>query len=328
VGSPIIACRAFNIGGFFFIKYSRGQVIGMLLGSDIEKEYGITITKWVKIRDVYQVITQNHGILCLKSFAIPASEIRFIAQVINHLSETGFKYSPRILLTLNQSPWITSNETHYMVSNWVVGEQPDFNNKNHYKKALRILAKFHSAAQGFPYPDAPEARSRYNKLRKKVTSYRKILSEFPKMEHLISTCDEALDCLNLPTVVKAIEQEQAASAFVHGDYNYPNLVQDTSHVIHMIDFENTSLNVRMMDLSHILHRNFPWQGKETLRWIEYYDRKRPLSREDLHLLYSLLLVPYPVIRALLRKRQVQHNRNVLPTARLVRNYANELKRVL
>ncbi len=35
-----------------------------------------------------------------------------------------------------------------------------------------------------------------------------------------------------------------------------------------------------------------------LRWVEYYDRKRPLSAADLHLLYALLLVPYPYIRQL------------------------------
>jgi Ser/Thr protein kinase RdoA (MazF antagonist) len=96
----------------------------------------------------------------------------------------------------------------------------------------------------------------------------------------------------------------------------------------MIDFENTSMNVRMQDFSHILHRKFPWKGKETLRWIEYYNQQRLLSMEDLHLLHTLLLVPYPVIRALKLQKRVQHVKIVLPTSKQIRNYADDLKRLL
>jgi Ser/Thr protein kinase RdoA (MazF antagonist) len=300
----------------------------MFLWSDIEQEYGIKILKQVKVRDVYKLITQNHGILCLKSYPIPEAEIRFIAQVFTHLVGKNFRYGPKILLTLSQSPWITRNEVHYMLTNWVVGRNPDFNKRTQFKKALRILARYHSVAQGLPDQQIPQARIRYNKLQERITSYRNLLGQNPKTGRFISNCNEALEHLNRTTVEKAIEQEQAAFAFVHGDFNYPNLILDSSRSIHMIDFENTSLNVRMQDFSHILHRNFPWQGKETLRWIEYYNRKRPLSTEDLHLLFTLLLVPYPIIRSLQHQKRVQQVKIVLPTSKQVRTFTNELKRML
>jgi CotS family spore coat protein len=300
----------------------------LFIWTDIEQEYGIKILKLVKVRDVYMLITQNHGILCLKSYHIPETEIRFIAQVFTHLVGSDFRYGPKILSTLSQSPWITRNEVHYMLNNWVVGRNPDFNKITHFKKALRILARYHSVAQGLPCQHIPEARIRYNKLGERITSYRNILGQNPKTERFISNCNEALEQLSRTTVVKAIEQEQAAFAFVHGDFNYPNLILDRSRFIHMIDFDNTSLNVRMQDFSHILHRNFPWQGKETLRWIEYYNRKRPLNTEDLNLLHTLLLVPYPVIRSLQLQKRGQHVKIVLPTSKEVRNYMNELKRML
>jgi Ser/Thr protein kinase RdoA (MazF antagonist) len=300
----------------------------MFLWSDVEQEYGINITKQVMVRDVYQLFTENHGILCLKSYDISESEIRFIAQMFTHLAESGFMYGPKILLTTSQSPWITRNEVHYMLTNWVVGESPEFNERTLFKKTIRFLAKFHSIAQGLPALHVPEARIKYNRLGERITSYQNILGEYPKTERLISICNKAQEHLSSPTVMKAIEQEQATLAYVHGDFNYPNLVLDKSCSIHMIDFENMSLNVRMQDFSHILHRNFPWQGKETLQWIEYYDRKRPLSMEDLHLLYTLLLVPYPVIRAIRRKKRDPYLTIELPTTKQVRNYTNELKLLL
>jgi CotS family spore coat protein len=300
----------------------------MLLWSDVEQEYGIHILKPIKVRDVYQLITQNHGILCLKSYNIPEQEIRFIAQVFTHLAESDFRRSPKILLTHSQFPWITRNEVHYMLTNWVAGHNPDFNNRTHFKKALRILAKFHSVSKGLTALDVPETRIRYSRLGERITSYRNILGEYPKTGRLISICNEALEHLSRPTVVKAIEQEKAAFAFVHGDFNYPNLILDRSRSIHMIDFENASMNVRMQDFSHILHRKFPWKGKETLRWIEYYNQKRLLSVEELHLLHTLLLVPYPVIRALKLQKRVQHVKIVLPTSKQVRNYVDDLKQLL
>jgi Ser/Thr protein kinase RdoA (MazF antagonist) len=300
----------------------------MLLWSDVEQEYGIHILKQIKVRDVYQLITQNHGILCMKSYNIPEKEIRFIAQVFTHLAGCDFWRSPKIILTHNQSPWITRNEVHYMLTNWVEGQNPDFNKRTHFKKALRILARFHSVSKGLTTLDVPEARIRYGRLGERISSYRNILGEYPKTGRLISICNEALEHLSRPTVVKAIEQEKAAIAFVHGDFNYPNLILDRSRSIHMIDFENTSMNVRMQDFSHILHRKFPWKGKETLLWIEYYNQQRQLSMEDLHLLHTLLLVPYPVIRALKLQKRVKHVEIVLPTSKQLRNYADELKQLL
>jgi Ser/Thr protein kinase RdoA (MazF antagonist) len=299
----------------------------MFLGSEIEQEYGIHILKQVKVRDVFQLFTQNHGILCLKGYDQPEPDIRFIAQVFKHLAESDFRYGPKLLLTLSQSPWITRNEVHYMLTNWVIGENPNFNRRTLFKKALRILARFHSVSQGLTAIDVPETRIRYSRLGERIKAYRNILGEYPKMGRLISMCNEALEHLNQPTVVKAIEQEQARLAFVHGDFNYPNLVLNKSSSIHMIDFDNTSLNVRMLDLSHILHRNFPWQGKKTLQWFEYYNQKRLLSPEDLHLLHALLLVPYPVIRSIQLQKRVQHVKIILPTSKQISNYTNELKHI-
>lgn len=300
----------------------------MFLKYDLEQEYGIHILKQVRVRDVYQVFTQNHGILCLKGYKIPESEIHFIAQVFTHLAESGFIYGPKLLLTLGQAPWITRNGVHYMLTNWVVGNNPVMSKTSHFKKSLHLLARFHTVAHGFTSPHIPEVRRRYNWLGEQIASYGTLLGQKQKMGRFIALCNEALEQLDRPTVIKAIHQEQAASAFVHGDYNYPNLVLDASRSVHMIDFDNTSLNVRMQDLSHILHRNFPWQGKEILRWIEYYDQKRPLSPEDMHLLHTLLLVPYPIIRELRRRQRIRRAKIVLPTAKKIRDYKHELKQML
>jgi Ser/Thr protein kinase RdoA (MazF antagonist) len=291
----------------------------------IQEAYGITIIKRKKVRDVFCLTTEKNGILCLKSYQKPEPEVAFIAQVLKHLSESNFQFSPKLLLTRNQTPWITFNEEHYMLTNWIVGMEPDFKNEHNYKKAVRLLARFHSAAQNFQATDVPDARVRYNDLGSKIIHYRNILSGYAEMKNLVLLCDEALERLSHPMVIKAIELEKTAEALVHGDYNYPNIIRDSSRNFHIIDYENTSMNVRMLDFSHILHRNFPWMGKETMRWIEYYDSKRSLSAEDRYLLNTLLLIPYPVVRAALLKK---HPRNFIPTVDTIKNYKHDLNRLL
>ncbi|SEC27933.1 Ser/Thr protein kinase RdoA involved in Cpx stress response, MazF antagonist [Paenibacillus sp. GP183] len=300
----------------------------MITDADLEQEFGIHILKQVRVRDVFQIHTLEHGVLCLKSYAISEPEIDMIVQVMLHLAENGFLQGPRIHFTLSGCPWITRDEVHYMLTNWVIGENPDFGERKLFKKAIRLLARFHSIAQSFPAEHTAEERIKFHKLQKRITASRDMLAEQQGMERFVSLCNKAMKHLDNPIMVKALTKEQDDRAFVHGDYNYPNLVLDTSGTLHMIDFENTSLHVRMEDFSHMLHRNYPWQGKEICHWIEYYDRKRPLSNEDLHILYTLLLVPYPIIRSL-----KSHNRNTLarmalPSKKQVRTYRKELKSLL
>lgn len=300
----------------------------MGLSSDLEQQYGIHILKRVRFKDVFKVFTRSHGVLCLKSYNITEAEMRFITQVFTHLLQKDFRYGPKVLLTVNHAHWIRRDGVYYMLTNWVKGGNPRFKRKEEFKKGIRLLTKFHSAADGFNAPHIPSERIRYNKLKDHIISDRNLLAKYPKLKHLLSICNEALHEVDTPMVVEGIAQEESAMAFVHGDYNYPNLVLDTTKSMQMIDFDNTSLYVRMEDFSHILHRNLGWRGHEMMRWIEYYDRYRPLSKEDLNVLHTLMLVPYPIIRSVKQRKRHKQVRIHIPTVQRIREYRNELKQML
>lgn len=299
----------------------------MSFWSEMEARYGIQIVQRKKIRDVYRLKTSSHGYLCLKSYAIPEDEMRFIAQVFQYLSASGFEKSPKVLLTVDQAYWITRDHVHYMLTDWVIGNAPDMTSRSDFKKTVRTLARFHSRSIGFPEGNVPESRIRYGKMAERITEYQDTLLKFKEMERLVSLCDIVLSDLKQPGVVKAIEREQELRTFVHGDYNYPNLVKDNSGKLQMIDFENTSLHIRMQDVSHLLHRNFPWQADRMIHWIEYYDSKRTLTKEEKLLLRLLLLVPYPVVR-LLRRSSMKELELTLPSQVQLGIYMRKLDALL
>ncbi|WP_282941150.1 aminoglycoside phosphotransferase family protein [Paenibacillus sp. RC67] len=295
---------------------------------ELEARYGIQIVKKYKIRDVYHLKTMSHGHLCLKFYEIPEDELRFISQVFLQLSAAGFEKSPTLLSTLDQAFWIARGSAYGMITNWAVGRQPDLTSRSDFKKTVRTLAKFHRVSIGFPEGEVPEARVRYSKMGEQIAEYKEVLLPYKGLERLTSICDIVLSDLQQPGIVKGIEKEQSLRTFVHGDYNYPNLVKNSAGKIQMIDFENTSLHIRVQDLAHLLHRNFPWQGETMIRWVEYYDSKRTLSKGEKLLLRLLLLVPYPVVRSLRRNKHLNRLDPPLPSAEQFRQYVHDLKDLL
>jgi CotS family spore coat protein len=294
--------------------------------SRIETIYGIKIRKAVKVYDIYMIQTAD-GTFCLKGYTSAAEEVLFIANILFCLQEHGFTRGQKVSFTVEQAPYTEIDGVYYMLTNWVDGQRPDFRNIHEFKKAIRALAKFHSVSEKFPLAGAPAARIRYFRISEKISRYKEVLHKYKATQHLASLCDQVLDGLTQPKAMKAIEEEQKASAFVHGDYNYPNMLKDKHGKIHLIDFENSSLYVRMQDLSHILHRNFVWNASGMLRWVEYYDRNRPLSGDDMHLLHLLLTVPYHVVRNI-KIGGIRHALSVIPGSRRLRKYQRELEALL
>ncbi|KIL37122.1 sporulation protein [Cohnella kolymensis] len=298
----------------------------MSLWSTIEKMYALQIKKTVKIQDVY-LIQAASGSYCLKGYDFPEEDVRFIARVFSFLEERGFTRGQRVYATAEQDSYIRHGGVFYTVTNWVPGKRPLFRRRKDFKSAIRTLAKFHSMAAGFPKDEAPGGRIRYAGLHDEVSEYKKVLSRYKNTKHLVPACDEALYGLSQPKVLQAVEAEQNAAALVHGDYNYPNLIKDSRGKTHLIDFENTSLNARMKDLSHILHRNFLWNGSGMLRWVDYYDNKRPLNDNDLHLLHALLTAPYHVVRNI-KIGGIRNAKSVTPSSQRLNKFQRELRELL
>jgi Ser/Thr protein kinase RdoA (MazF antagonist) len=301
------------------------------LAQHIETVYPLEIRTMTKIRDVYRLQSAKGLKLCVKHYPIPEPEVRFIAEVLIQLAEAGFEYGPRIVKTRSQTLWATRNNKAYMITNWVRGRSPDMNVQAEWKKAVRTLAEFHQYAELPKRVEVPSERDRFERLPNLIADYRSLLLQDPalsKRSDCVSLCDEAIRHLGEPDSVEAIKQEASLKAIVHGDYNYPNLVRDRKGNVHLIDFENTSLQARMTDLAHILHRNAAWKGNKTLRWIEYYDHFRPLSSQDRHLLYALLHVPYPIVRAIQLHKDIKKISNTMPKARTIDQYVSCLSNLI
>jgi CotS family spore coat protein len=292
-------------GGSLY-KAARGATCMSLL-AEIEHQYGIQINKCTKVKDVYRVETKQHGSLCLKSYRVSIEEVQFIAVVQEYLIQNGFLYSPRVFLNRDGLPYIQTHGACYMLTNWVNGQNPRYQNIKQLKKSVRTLAAFHSHAKYISI-SAPKRRFRVFSLEDRFKSTYSAVKKYDdrdsaKRDAMLHLCKQALEQFEDAHVQKAILHEAKIKAFVHGDYNYPNLVVDAQGNHQLIDFDNTSLHVRMEDLAHIIHRNYPWQADGAFRLIDVYSHVRPIGKDELRLLVALLHEPYPLIRAISQKKQ-------------------------
>ncbi|WP_221469013.1 phosphotransferase [Cohnella nanjingensis] len=276
------------------------------------------------------MLTSDGRALCCKTYNFPDSEVDFIADILIQLVESGFPYGPRIVATRDRRLWAKRNDKPVMVTNWIKGRSPNFETPSEWKQAIRTLASFHRYAQFPILREVPAGRERYTTLTSVIADYRTTLQHVQDIpvHAFIFLCDEATRYLGEPKSMEAVKCEAAVRAWVHGDYNYPNLILDRKGFMRLIDFENTSLQARMTDLAHILHRNAAWDCDELLRWIDYYDRFRPLSAEDRFLLYALLHVPYPLVRAIRSKISRDKWISTMPPGRKIDQYISGLRKII
>ncbi|WP_238322936.1 phosphotransferase [Gorillibacterium massiliense] len=283
------------------------------------------------IRDVHRLTTAEDRQICVKSYKYEKSEVEFIANVLVHLANSGFRFGSQVVARDDGTYCFKSKNRIVMLTDWVPGRQANFNERAEWKKALRTLAEFHLYAELPAHGDIPLARVRYTHLSAKVEHYRNVLLAFDETNFIdpyIDLCDMAIRHLNEEKCIEAVEHEASRGAFVHGDYNYPNLIVDPRGHMHLIDFENASLSPRMTDFAHILQRNVAWKNDEWIQWIEYYDRFRPLSAEDRRLLFALLHIPYPLIREIRLHKSVQSIRKAVPIGKTMDLYLDRLHQIL
>lgn len=279
----------------------------MSLITQLERDYKLTVTDLhAGARGVYKVVTKRNGVLCLKPYEAPRLDVKFTAQVLLHLMKSGYSYSPRLMPTAHGKPWMYRSGTRYMLSDWVQGTSPEFTHAAVLNNAVRALANFHKHAKGLKVHNAPEHRKPVFHLQERLLSSRRYIRSHLKLEQAkpyLHMCDRAMTYLKHPDVVRAIQREQAAGSFVHGDYASHNLLVDAKGHVHVIDFDMSSLQARMKELAHVIHRSHPWQGDDgALRLIELYDKVRPLSQRDLRLLVAFLAIPVPLMRSIYRAK--------------------------
>lgn len=302
-----------------------------------EQNFPFVVQSFRKVRKgVYRVKTTTSGTLCVKLLDGPTEHVYHVVDILLHLRDRGFAKSPR-LFSSRRGEWVFRNhQKYYLVTPWISGRQPNFQRFVEWRDAIQTLAQFHQSAEQFQSPCIPAEKIRYHDIFQKIESAEKILCKLEakpsidfSLDGLRSILLKAVEQVEHPEILTAIEQEQQMGAFIHGDYNYPNLVFQTTGSLQLIDFDNTSMQNRMIDLAHLLHRSATWDAQRMIEAIKIYQQIRPISNYDRRFLFTLLHIPYPLVRwYFIQKRHVSHRPAPLLSSQTAVYYSEKLEKEL
>jgi len=278
----------------------------------LKDEYGLVPQSISQYKTTLRVTT-SQGDFAVKSYSWK-DKVPFITSMLSHLRNKGFLHLLQIVPSAEGKLYTEIDDKRIIVTRWVQGNTPNWSNLNSLKQAAELLAQFHHHAVGLITPPrgtkgtVDELIYPPSWVFMSVGQYRNghILCRllewerqhgFDWLKQAVDITEQALRTFPADDYAQLIEEERRNYAFVHGDYNYSNVVCTDNQRLTMIDFDGCSLNARITDLAFLiqLHGCEPNRARMILN---SYTSIRPLSLIESRVLYSLLQIPALAFRKL------------------------------
>ncbi len=270
--------------------------------------FGLELIGFRVHRKIYCVET-NMGFKCLKKSKLGAADLRFIAEALTYLEKQGFENCPRLDRSSLGEPFVDFNSELYVMSDWYLSQELDFDDIIDLSQASRFLAEFHRCAAGFvpssPNPDRTcwlswpaklEERIQQLKDFRRLASQEKEVSEFSRLflRHFASFYRQAnlsLEALLKSTYPEVAQESAKVGQFCHHDYSSRNILRTGDQRLILIDFDYCLLDLRIHDLINLLVRNLKhneWQAELGKFILSEYHRVNKLLPAELEVMHVLL----------------------------------------
>ncbi|HWR61324.1 MAG TPA: CotS family spore coat protein [Clostridia bacterium] len=275
------------------------------------EEMGLKVKQIIPVRSVYRIATDK-GFFCLKKLRFPIGDMDFIFDAVRHLQDRGFENTFKVVRQQNGDNFISFKEDKYFLTQWIDGRECDFLNPLDLDAAVELLASLHRAAEGYRPEECPSGRYYYGKwpgkFAKRIMEMSLIKDRVlakPRRNDIdniyldyVDMCikdgEEAILLLN-KTGYEGISQEEAAKGgFIHHDFAHHNIIHTFDGKTYVVDFDYCIMDLRIHDVGSLILRNMKrsdWDIDKALSILEAYDRRNPLSGEELKVLVPFFLFP-------------------------------------
>lgn len=232
-------------------------------------------------------------------------------KIKQHLIDQGYKNVDQYIPN-KEGEWITENShgEKMVIRDWFQGEECSLKEKSQAEGAAKNLAVLHKKLKGVKLSfeekghedrKLTEVFGKHNRELKRVRSY--IIEKKQKNEFEICFLDsfesfyqqgkESERLLALSEYERLMKQAEEEELVCHGAYNYHNVLM-TRKGIATTNFDKSGIGVQVLDLYGFLRKAMEknnWNLELGLGLIESYQRERSLSKQELQLLYILMLYP-------------------------------------
>jgi len=276
----------------------------------VTAKYGLQLQKAISYRKIWRLQT-SAGFKYLKQSKLVPAEIFFINEVLNYLNSNCFNSAPRFQLGVDGNPFVEYAQKIYVMTDWFVGEELDYNDLNDLRRAILLLAEFHQKSQGFRCRDEVNRTAWYGwpaKFERRLcdlADFRRLAlaekdsSAFSRLylRHFEPFYRQAnlsrqrlLDSFYQTVACEAFRQKQLC----HHDYSARNIIRADDRRLILVDFDYCLRDIRIHDLLNLILRNLKhhhWQSEICRFILTEYHQAVSLTPEEIEVMYVLLSWP-------------------------------------
>lgn len=278
---------------------------------EIWKQYNMAIRNVYRVRGAY-ILETDQGLKLYRNYEGSENKVEFEQSVKEHLYKAG--YSKIDLYLRNQNgELITADSmgTKYIIKSWFNGEECNLREESDIVEASRNLANLHNYMQsvetGLTDQNAKYISNlgtqfdKHNRELKRVRGYirdKKQKNEFEVC--FLNVYNQfyeqgllSLEILKESNYENLLGQCVTNNTMCHGNYIYHNILMLPGGIA-TTNFDKVCIGVQMFDLycfiRKVMEKN-NWNVEYGNLIIEEYDKIRTISKEELKILYVLLLYP-------------------------------------
>lgn len=261
-------------------------------------------------KGVWWVQTSN-GYKILKKISNSEDTLKYILHATKHLSQNGI-YIPSINQTKKGEDYVIIEGVCYVLSDAIEGRNPNFANKDELEKAVRGLAKFHKASEGFKLLEDMKPKIHLGKWIKDYTKeiediYTKSADYQDKtvimndLSYFYNLCKEVIQDLNGDEYLNWTQKVQTNGGLCHQDYAAGNLIIDDSGRLFVLDTDSITIDIPARDIRKFINKIIKkignWDIELIKKFFSYYQSANPLSPNEWKVVKLDLAFPHLFIGA-------------------------------
>lgn len=281
-------------------------------GTAVLEKYDLKTIRTSRARGAVLCETDK-GLKLLKEYRGTEGRLVFQTEVLSQLSNTGIVEVDKFVLNKDKGVIVIDNDrTKYTLRNWYSGREPDIRSPKEAEECAILLGKLHRAMNDVkPKMETTVKKQDNNAL---ITEFKKHTNEIKRTRSFIQSkrrkqdfelkvmlryeefYEDAMKVMRLLNDEKyknAIAWANENSSIIHGNFNQHNVIIHSNSMA-VVNFERARIDMQVKDLYHYLRKVMEknnWNMELGYSIINAYSSEKPLTQEELKVLYLLILYP-------------------------------------
>ncbi|MCY6484062.1 CotS family spore coat protein [Clostridium aestuarii] len=286
--------------------------------------YDFEVVSLKKARSAYKVKT-NEGNICLKRFKHGKYKAENGRILVEELAKNNFFNTAKYIKTKNYNMFVKYKRFFFYATEWIDGDECDFNKISEATNCAKLLARFHKAAK-----IEPGKLKIQNNLKNLPQIYKNKLYDFDKYKQFISkrmiknnfdliylkNIDEfynrgiiTLRILNDSEYYRLSQKASIENTICHDSFYYQNIINKNNEY-YIIDLDSIVVDLQVNDLAKFIRRlmsksSYRWEFEKAKKIIEAYSSVNKLSKNELEIILAIIIFPHKFWK-IGRKRYIKH----------------------